>query len=68
MLEELLQEMSNIGLLEYNWGESETREAVCPSDVCTGKCRVFNMKLDQIKEHPEVASFFERMAFYHCRK
>ena len=22
-------------------GESETREAVCPSDVCTGKCRVF---------------------------
>lgn len=41
VLEELLQEMSNIGLFRVQLGESETRETVCPSDVCTRKCRVF---------------------------
>ena len=67
-LEELLQEMSNIGLLEYNWeNPKHEKQYVLPMYV-PGSAEFFNMKLDQIKEHPEVASFFERMAFLPLQK
>lgn len=60
-LEPLLQDMANIGLIEYNW-ENERREKqyVLPMFV-PGSAEFFNMKWDQIIDHPEVASFFERM-------
>ena len=68
VLEELLQEMSNIGLLEYNWeNPKHEKQYVLPIYV-PGSAEFFNMKLDQIKEHPEVASFFERMAFLPLQK
>ena len=68
VLEELLQEMSNIGLLEYNWeNPKHEKQYVLPMYV-PGSAEFFNMKLDQIKEHPEVASFFERMAFLPLQK
>ena len=68
VLEELLQEMSNIGLLEYNWeNPKHEKQYVLPMYV-PGSAEFFNMKLDQIKEHPEVASFFERMAFLALQK
>ena len=62
-LEPLLQEMSNVGLLEYNW-ENERREKqyVLPMFV-PGSAEFFNMKQQQIDEHPEVTAFFERMTF-----
>ena len=67
-LEELLQEMSNIGLLEYNWeNPKHEKQYVLPMYV-PGSAEFFNMKLDQIKEYPEVASFFERMAFLPLQK
>lgn len=68
VLEELLQEMSNIGLLEYSWeNPKHEKQYVLPMYV-PGSAEFFNMKLDQIKEHPEVASFFERMAFLPLQK
>ena len=68
VLEELLQEMSNIGLLEYNWeNPKHEKQYVLPMYV-PGSAEFFNMKLDQIKDHPEVASFFERMAFLPLQK
>lgn len=60
-LEPLLQEMANIGLIEYNWeNPTRTKQYVLPMFV-PGSAEFFNMKWDNIVEHPEVASFFERM-------
>ena len=62
-LEPLLQEMSTVGLLEYNW-ENERREKqyVLPMYV-PGSAEFFNMNKDVIAAHPEVTAFFERMSF-----
>lgn len=65
-LEALLQEMSETGLLEYNWGGKEhTRENkryVLPLFV-PGSAELFNMNNKVVAEHPEVCDFFERMTF-----
>ena len=78
-LSKLLEEMSFIGLLEYDYGyhydhngrtapQSE-RRYILPMFV-PGSAELFNMDEDpktgenrRIKEHPEVAPFFERMTF-----
>ncbi len=62
-LEKLLNEMAYIGLIEYNW-ENPRREKqyVLPRFV-PGSAEFFNMRKDQVDEHPEVAAFFERMTF-----
>ncbi len=78
-LQALLDEMSYIGLLEYDYGyhydhngrtapQSE-RRYILPMFV-PGSAELFNMEEDPIgmenkrlKEHPEVASFFERMTY-----
>ena len=55
-LEPLLQEMSSIGLLEYNWeNPSRTKQYVLPMFV-PGSAEFFNMKKDQIDAHPEELS------------
>ena len=67
-LEPLLQEMSSIGLLEYNWeNPSRTKQYVLPMFV-PGSAEFFNMKKDQIDAHPELAKFFERMTFLPLEK
>lgn len=38
--EELLKEMSVIGLIEYNWENAKHEETVHTSNVCTWLCRV----------------------------
>ena len=61
-LEGLLQKMSVIGLIEYNW-ENERREKqyVLPMFV-PGSAEFTNMNLKQLEEHPELAKFFEQMS------
>ncbi len=67
-LEPLLQEMSSIGLLEYNWeNPSRIKQYVLPMFV-PGSAEFFNMKKDQIDAHPELAKFFERMTFLPLEK
>ncbi len=67
-LQELLDEMSTIGLLEYHWenldGKNPNHEKryVLPPFV-PGAAEFFNMNQQQLKEHPQIAAFFERMAF-----
>ena len=67
-LEKLLDEMSWLGLLEYNWenldGKNPGHEKrwVLPLFV-PGSAEFLNMRRSQIDEHPEVAAFFERMTF-----
>lgn len=77
-LQELLDKMSYIGLLEYDYGyhydhngrtapQSE-RRYILPMFV-PGSAELFNMEEDEngenkrLKEHPAIASFFERMTF-----
>lgn len=61
-LEPLLQEMSVIGLLEYNWENStHTKQYVLPMFV-PGCAEFMNMNERQLVEHPEVGLYFERMS------
>ncbi|MDO4465920.1 MAG: FAD-dependent oxidoreductase [Bacillota bacterium] len=63
VLEPLLQEMANIGIIEYNWeNPSHTKQYVLPPFV-PGSAEFMNMKKEQLEKHPELASMFERMAF-----
>ena len=72
-LEKLLDEMSWLGLLEYNWenldGKNPNHEKrwVLPLFV-PGSAEFLNMRKSQIDEHPEVAAFFERMTMLPLEK
>ena len=61
-LEAKLQEMSCIGLLEYNWENTQhVKQYLLPLFV-PGAAEFFNMRKDFVDEHPEVCDFFERMS------
>ena len=75
--QELLDQMSYIGLLEYDYGyhydhngrtapQSE-RRYILPMFV-PGSAEFLNMRKSQIDEHPEVAAFFERMTMLPLEK
>jgi len=61
-LEKLLQEMSVAGILEYNWENPEhSKQYILPMFV-PGSAEFTNMNREQLKEHPELGLFFERMS------
>ena len=60
-LEPLLKEMANIGLVEFNWENPEHEKQYMLPMFVPGSAEFFNMKWDNICEHPQVANFFERM-------
>lgn len=61
-LEELLEQMSINGVLEYNWENPEhVKQYVLPMFV-PGNAEFSNMNLQMLQEHPEVGRFFERMS------
>lgn len=72
-LQKLLDEMAWVGLIEYNWenldGKNPGHEKryVLPQYV-PGSAEFFNMRQEDIDEHPEVAAFFERMTFLPLEK
>ena len=74
-LQHLLEEMSLIGLLEYNWEDLEPKNPnpnhekrwFLPRFV-PGSAEFFNMNLENIEAHPEVTAFFERMTFLPLEK
>jgi len=59
----MLERMSEVGVLEYNW-ENERREKqwVLPMFV-PGSAEFTNMNIPLLQEHPEMARFFERNAY-----
>lgn len=72
-LQKLLQEMSNIGIFEYDYGDNYTKDGpikdaprirryVLPMFV-PGSAEFTNMIKKQLDDHPELAMFFERMTF-----
>ncbi len=61
-LQKLLDDMSVIGLLEYNWeNPNHEKQYVLPMYV-PGSAEFFNMNEERLKEHPELGLFFERMS------
>lgn len=61
-LEELLEQMSLNGVLEYNWENPEhEKQYVLPMFV-PGSAEFSNMNLTLLREHPELGRFFERMS------
>lgn len=62
VLEKLLQDMSVAGILEYNWENPEhIKQYMLPMFV-PGSAEFTNMNREQLKEHPELGLFFERMS------
>ena len=60
--EELLQEMSVIGLREYNWeNKDHVKQYILPMFV-PGCAEFMMMNEKQVEEHPELADFFENMS------
>ncbi len=77
-LEKLLKEMSDIGILEYDYGDNYTKDGpikdapkirryVLPMFV-PGSAEFTNMVKKQLDDHPELAMFFERMTFLPLQK
>lgn len=61
-LEPQLNEMSRIGILEYNWeNETHTKQYILPMFV-PGSAEFFNMNGKLLNEHPNVGLFFEQMS------
>lgn len=61
-LEELLKEMSIIGLIEYNWeNEKHEKQYLLPMYV-PGYAEFMNMNKEQVEAHPEVGTFFNDMS------
>ncbi len=58
-LEPMLDEVSYVGLLEYNWeNPTRTKQWVLPMLV-PGSAEFLNMRWSQLEEHPVFAKFFE---------
>ena len=72
-LQELLNQMSVIGILEYDYGDNydHTHELVDKPRIkryrlsyfVPGSAELFNSSLDRIEKNPAVTNFFERMTF-----
>lgn len=76
-LQKILDEMSYIGILEYDYGDlydkngpiegKRERRYLLPLFV-PGSAEFTNMIKEQLDEHPELAMFFERMTFLPLEK
>ena len=61
-LDAKMQEMSEIGIIEYNWeNPTKTKQYILPRFV-PGCAEFMNMKRWQIEKYPEVSEFFNNMA------
>ncbi len=61
-LQKQLDEMSNNGLIEYNWENTQhEKQYVLPMYV-PGSAEFTNMNADVLRDHPEMGRFFERMS------
>lgn len=67
-LRDLLQRMGEIGIIEFGWeNPGHEKQYILPMFV-PGSAEYLNMSMKQIREHPEVAKFFERMTFLPLEK
>ena len=62
-LEAKLKEMSELGVLEYNWENDDHHKQWLVPLFVPGSAEFTNMNAKQLEEHPELGKFFERMSF-----
>lgn len=72
-LEPIVEKMSQVGLLEFDYGDHYTKDGPIPGAphirryilpmFVPGSAEFTNMIKSQLDEHPELAMFFERMTF-----
>lgn len=60
---EQLEKMARIGLVEYDWNNPQKEKQYMMSIFVPGVAELMNMNLEQVEAHPEIAKFFDRMAF-----
>lgn len=60
--EELLQEMSVIGLIEYNWENADRHKQYVLPMFVPGCAEFMNMNKEQVEANPEIAQFFNDMS------
>lgn len=73
VLQKLLDQMSYIGILEYDYGDNYDHDGELKDKprirryrlpfFVPGSAELFNSSVDRIEKNPAVASFFERMTF-----
>ena len=62
-VQEIMDSLAAKGVLEYNYDTPDgSRQYVLPIFV-PGAAELMNMHLDQVEKYPQIAQFFERMAF-----
>lgn len=61
-VEELLQEMSVIGMIEYNWENADHHKQYVLPMFVPGCAEFMMMNEKQVDEHPIIADFFENMS------
>ena len=59
-VEQLFDQMSMIGLLEYNWENPERAKQWVLPMLVPGSAEFLNMRVSQLEEHPVYAKFFEQ--------
>ena len=57
-----MEEMSIVGLLEYNWENPQKEKQYILPMFVPGSAEFTNMNRKQLEEHPELGRFFERMS------
>ncbi len=72
-LQKLLEEMSYIGILEYDYGDNYDHDGELKDKprikryrvpfFVPGSAELFNSSVDRVEKNPAVTSFFERMTF-----
>ena len=72
-LKELYEEMSNIGIIEYDYGDNYGHDGELKNKprikryrvpfFVPGSAELFNSTVERIQNNPAVANFFERMTF-----
>lgn len=60
--EELLQEMSVIGVIEYNWENADHHKQYVLPMFVPGCAEFMVMNKEQVETHTEIADFFEQMS------
>lgn len=61
-VQELLDEMSVIGLIEYNWENKDRHKQYVLPMFVPGCAEFMNMNKEQVEAHPEIADFFYEMS------
>lgn len=61
-LQRILDEMSEVGILEYNWENAKREKQYVLPMFVPGSAEFTNMNEKQLEEHPELGRFFERMS------